>query len=129
MKVQKLDAWSVGFDALTDLMELALLFRDALMSDQEIAEFIAERDGYPARADRIYLTNGASEGRDGMHILLLLRLTAVAFLRFIFLLLFWTICACVLIAVLSSAPALVRFDPRPAHHVFPFIVIASAVPH
>ena len=88
MKVQKLDAWSVGFDALTDLMELALLFRDALMSDQEIAEFIAERDGYPARADRIYLTNGASEGRDGMHILLLLRLTAVAFLRFIFLLLF-----------------------------------------
>lgn len=30
---------------------------------QEIAEFIAERDGHPAQADRIYLTNGASEGR------------------------------------------------------------------
>nr|AIT69914.1 alanine transaminase [Punctaria latifolia] len=29
---------------------------------EEIAEFIAERDGHPARADRIYLTNGASEG-------------------------------------------------------------------
>lgn len=30
---------------------------------QEIAEFIAERDGHPAQADRIYLTNGASEGK------------------------------------------------------------------
>nr|AIT69924.1 alanine transaminase [Colpomenia sinuosa] len=29
---------------------------------EEIAAFIAERDGHPARADRIYLTNGASEG-------------------------------------------------------------------
>lgn len=30
--------------------------------EQEIAAFITERDGHPARADRIYLTNGASEG-------------------------------------------------------------------
>ncbi|CAM9298888.1 unnamed protein product [Ectocarpus sp. 12 AP-2014] len=29
---------------------------------EEIAAFIAERDGHPAHADRIYLTNGASEG-------------------------------------------------------------------
>nr|AIT69915.1 alanine transaminase [Undaria pinnatifida] len=29
---------------------------------EEIAAFITERDGHPARADRIYLTNGASEG-------------------------------------------------------------------
>ena len=37
--------------------------------DQEIAEFIAERDGHPARADRIYLTNGASEGKHEVPIL------------------------------------------------------------
>ncbi|CAN0070932.1 unnamed protein product [Ascophyllum nodosum] len=29
---------------------------------EEIASFISTRDGYPAHADRIYLTNGASEG-------------------------------------------------------------------
>nr|AIT69931.1 alanine transaminase [Sargassum thunbergii] len=29
---------------------------------EEIAAFIAERDGHPAYVDRIYLTNGASEG-------------------------------------------------------------------
>lgn len=36
--------------------------------DQEIAEFIAKRDGHPARADRIYLTNGASEGEHGLKV-------------------------------------------------------------
>lgn len=29
---------------------------------EEVAEFITERDGYPASADQIFLTNGASEG-------------------------------------------------------------------
>lgn len=37
---------------------------------QEIAEFIAERDGHPAQADRIYLTNGASEGKGGLSLAL-----------------------------------------------------------
>jgi alanine transaminase len=29
---------------------------------QEVAEFLEERDGYPARSTDIYLTNGASDG-------------------------------------------------------------------
>ncbi|KAG5192302.1 alanine transaminase [Tribonema minus] len=29
---------------------------------EEVAAFIAQRDGHPARADRVFLTNGASEG-------------------------------------------------------------------
>lgn len=46
--------------ALVSIPGLALCI--GAIDEQEIAAFIAERDGHPARADHIYLTNGASEG-------------------------------------------------------------------
>lgn len=56
--------WSVW--SLASVCQLLCLSPSAVPDvDQEIAEFIAERDGHPARADRIYLTNGASEGKHG----------------------------------------------------------------